>query len=99
MTIAKAITYENLPEENKRDPKIIPFEYKKPFLQEIDEILKDREDETRKGIMSTLVAQMSELETKKYLGGFLVPFGFTEEAILRMSIPEIEGHIKNLGLN
>ena len=46
--------------------------------------------------MSTLVAQMSELETKKYLGGFLVPFGFTEEAILRMSIPEIEGHLNNL---
>jgi hypothetical protein len=96
MTIAKAITYENLPEENKKDPKILPFEYKKPFLQEIDEILKEKENQARKGIMSTLVAQMSELETKKYLGGFLVPFGFTEEAILRMSIPEIEGHLRNL---
>ena len=50
-------------------------------------------EETRKspeGIMSTLVAQMSELETKKYLGGFLIPYGFKEEEILKMPLKEIE---------
>ena len=38
MPIAKNITYENLPEKNKKDPKILPFKYIKPFKQEIEEI-------------------------------------------------------------
>ena len=38
MAIVKPITYENLPEENKKDPKILPFKYIKPFKQEIEEI-------------------------------------------------------------
>ena len=38
MPIAKNITYENLPEKNKKDPKILPFKYLKPFKQEMEEI-------------------------------------------------------------
>ena len=38
MPVVKTITYENLPEENKKDPKILPFKYLKPFKQEIEEI-------------------------------------------------------------
>ena len=38
MTIAKTITYENLTEKHKKDPKILPFKYLKPFKQEIEEI-------------------------------------------------------------
>ena len=36
MPIAKIITYENLPDENKKDPKILPFKYLKPFKQEME---------------------------------------------------------------
>ena len=43
MAIVKTITYENLPEENKKDPKILPFKYLKPFKQEIEEIEEDKE--------------------------------------------------------
>jgi len=42
MPIVKTITYENLPEENKKDPKILPFPYKKPFSQEIEEYEKEK---------------------------------------------------------
>ena len=41
MAIVKTITYENLPEENKKDPKILPFKYLKPFKQEMEEIEKE----------------------------------------------------------
>ena len=41
MAIVKPITYENLPEENKKDPKILPFKYIKPFKQEMEEIEKE----------------------------------------------------------
>lgn len=41
MPVAKTITYENLPEENKKDPKILPFKYIKPFKQEVEEIEKE----------------------------------------------------------
>ena len=44
----KTISYGNLPEENKRDPKILEFPYKKPFLQEIQEIEQEK-DEVRNG--------------------------------------------------
>jgi len=47
MPIAKTITYENLPEENKKDSKILPFPYKKPFPQEIEEYEKDKEAKKR----------------------------------------------------
>ena len=43
MPVVKTITYENLPEENKKDPKILPFKYIKPFKQEMEEIKKERE--------------------------------------------------------
>ena len=38
MAIVKTITYENLDEEHKKNPKILPFKYIKPFKQEIEEI-------------------------------------------------------------
>ena len=38
MTIVKTITYENLEEKHKENPKILPFKYIKPFKQEIEEI-------------------------------------------------------------
>ena len=38
MPIVKTITYENLDEEHKKNPKILPFKYLKPFKQEIEEI-------------------------------------------------------------
>jgi len=47
MPIVKTITYENLPEENKKDPKILPFPYKKPFLQEIEEYEKEKKAKKR----------------------------------------------------
>ena len=39
----KTVTYDNLPEENKKDPKILPFRYQKPFLQEIEEYEQEKE--------------------------------------------------------
>ena len=48
MAIVKPITYENLPEENKKDPNILPFRYKKPFPQELEE-MEQQKDETRNG--------------------------------------------------
>ena len=83
MTIAKAITYENLPEENKKDPKIIPFEYKRPFLQEIEEYLRDKEDQTSRGIIGQLVKNTQD-EERRLMGGYLVGKGFSENEILRM---------------
>lgn len=48
MPIAKTITYENLTDEQKKDPNILPFRYKKPFLQELEE-MEQQKDETRNG--------------------------------------------------
>ena len=87
----KTITYDNLPEELREDPKILRFPYKKPFKEEIEEFQKDQD--SRRGIMNTLEAKMSLLEQKKYLGGFLVPYGFKEEDILKMPLKEIEEHL------
>ena len=84
MTIAKAITYDNLPEEQKKDPKIIPFEYKRPFLQEIEEYLRDKEgDQTSIGIVGQL-AKSNQDEERRLMGGYLVGKGFSENEILRM---------------
>jgi|TARA_B100002003_G_C13848812_1_gene416171 hypothetical protein len=83
MAVAKAITYENLPEEQKRDPKIIPFEYKRPFLQEIEEYLRDKEDQTSRGIIGQLVKNTQD-EERRLMGGYLVGKGFSENEILRM---------------
>ena len=47
MPIAKTITYENLSEEQKKDPKILQFPYKKPFPQEIEEYEKNKEAKKR----------------------------------------------------
>ena len=90
----KTITYDNLPEEIKEDPKILRFPYKKPFKEELEEF--KREQDSSRGIMSTLEAKMSLLEQKKYLGGFLVPYGFKEEDILKMPLKEIEEHLQRI---
>jgi len=101
----KTITYDNLPEELKEDPKILRFPYKKPFKEEIEEF--QRKQDSRRGIMSTqeaqtikkdlpLLAQMSERQVKEYLGGFLRPYGFSEEQILKMPMWEIEYHLENV---
>ena len=90
----RTITYDNLPEEVKEDPKILRFPYKKPFKEELEEF--KREQDSSRGIMSTLEANMSLLEQKKYLGGFLVPYGFKEEDILKMPLKEIEEHLQRI---
>jgi|TARA_Y100001963_G_scaffold148992_1_gene227781 hypothetical protein len=90
----RTITYDNLPEEVKEDPKILRFPYKKPFKEELEEF--KREQDSSRGIMSTLEAKMSLLEQKKYLGGFLVPYGFKEEDILKMPLKEIEEHLQRI---
>jgi len=58
MPVAKTITYENLTEEQKKDPNILPFRYKKPFLQELEE-MEQQKDETKKkeGIMGVAAAR------------------------------------------
>ena len=96
MTIAKAITYENLPEENKKDPKIIPFEYKRPFLQEIEEYLKDKEgDQTSIGIIGQL-AKSNQEEERRLMGGYLVGKGFSENEILRMPFDVLKDLFNNV---
>ena len=95
MTIAKAITYENLPEENKKDPKIIPFEYKRPFLQEIEEYLKDKEDQTSIGIIGQL-AKSNQDEERRLMGGYLVGKGFSENEILRMPFDVLKELFNNV---
>ena len=49
------------------------------------------EDETKKreGIMSQL-AQMSNRELREFYGGYLVPYGYKEDQIMRMPIKELE---------
>ncbi len=95
MTIAKAITYENLPEENKKDTKIIPFEYKRPFLQEIEEYLKDKEDQTSRGIIGQLAKDTLE-EERILMGGYLVGKGFSEKEILRMPFDVLKDLFNNV---
>ena len=96
MTIAKAITYENLPEENKKDPKIIPFEYKRPFLQEIEEYLRDKEgDQTSIGIIGQL-AKSNQDEERRLMGGYLVGKGFSENEILRMPFDVLKDLFNNV---
>ena len=49
------------------------------------------EDTKRKpeGIM-TQVAQMPGTEYRKFMGGYLVPYGYKEEDIMKMPIKELE---------
>ena len=59
MAIVKSITYENLDEEQKKNPKILPFPYKKPFPQEIEEIEEEGDHAKlyKNGIMSVASAR------------------------------------------
>ena len=95
MAIAKAITYENLTEEQKRDPKVVPFPYKKPFLQEIEEYLKDKEDQTSIGIVGQL-AKSNQDEERRLMGGYLVGKGFSENEILRMPFDVLKDLFNNV---
>ena len=56
-----------------------------------DRITPWHEDETKKreGIMSQLV-QMSNRELREFYGGYLVPYGYKEDQIMRMPIKELE---------
>ena len=63
MPVAKTITYENLSEEQKKDPKILPFRYQKPFLQEIEEYDQKNEEARNSGIMRVA----SERGDREYL--------------------------------
>ena len=50
------------------------------------------EDETKikkEGIMSQL-AQMSNKELREFYGGYLVPYGYKEDQIMRMPMKELE---------
>ena len=78
-----------LTEEQKKDPKILPFIYKKPFLQEMEELKKLKQQESKQGIMSTL-ASMTTNELKEFYGGYLVPYGYKEKEIMKMPLKEIE---------
>ena len=49
----------------------------------------------KEGIRS-LFAKAENLEDKKYLGGFLTNYGFSEEEILKMPMEEIEYHLENV---
>ena len=57
MPVVKTITYENLHEENKKDPKILPFPYKKPFPQEIEEYENEKGAKKKDGIMGVASAR------------------------------------------
>jgi len=85
----KTVNYDFLTEEQKKDPKILPFIYKKPFLQEMEELKKLQQQESKQGIMSNL-AQMTNNELKEFYGGYLVPYGYKEKDILKMPLNEIE---------
>tara|TARA_R110000823_G_scaffold311421_1_gene436930 strand:- start:251 stop:601 length:351 start_codon:yes stop_codon:yes gene_type:complete len=86
---AKTVNYDFLTDEQKKDPKILPFIYKKPFLQEMEELKKLKEQESKQGIMSNL-ASMTTNELKEFYGGYLVPYGYKEKDILKMPLKEIE---------
>ncbi|HAT65603.1 MAG TPA: hypothetical protein DCS66_13565 [Flavobacteriaceae bacterium] len=85
----KTVNYDFLTEEQKKDPKILPFIYKKPFLQEMEELKKLKQQESKQGIMSTL-ASMTTNELKEFYGGYLVPYGYKEKEIMKMPLKEIE---------
>ena len=57
MPVVKTITYENLEKEHKENPKIIPFPYKKPFPQEIEEYEKEKGAKKKDGIMGVASAR------------------------------------------
>ena len=86
----KTISYGNLPEENKRDPKILEFPYKKPFLQEIQEIEQEKDEVRNGGIKGQIKMVMSPSELKRFYGGYLRPFGYSEDQIMKMPMKELE---------
>jgi hypothetical protein len=86
----KTVTYENLPEEHKKDPKILPFRYQKPFLQEIEEMEQQKDEVRNGGIKGQLRMVMSPLELKRFYGSYLVPYGYKEDQIMRMPMKELE---------
>ena len=101
MAIAKAITYENLPEEHKKDPKIIPFEYKRPFLQEIEEYLRDKEgDQTSIGIVGQL-AKSNQDEERRLMGGYECPLMYSRicSTMLWRSINDINLFVQSKNSN
>jgi len=61
MTIAKAINYYP-PPKTKKDSKILQFKYKKPFKQEMEEYLQQKQDELMKEIKGdeTKVLQLAD---------------------------------------
>jgi hypothetical protein len=87
---AKIVNYDFLTEEQKRDPKILPFIYKKPFEEELKEFDK-RKDETRNsGIKGQIKMVMSPSKLRRFYGGYLVPFGYREEDLMRMPMKDLE---------
>lgn len=86
----KTISYGNLPEENKRDPKILEFPYKKPFLQEIQEIEQEKDEVRNGGIKGQIKMVMSPSKLRRFYGGYLVPFGYREEDLMRMPMKDLE---------
>jgi len=86
----KTINYDFLTEDQKNDPKILPFIYKKPFEEELKEFDK-RKDETRNsGIKGQIKMVMSPSELKRFYGSYLVPYGYREKDILEMPMKELE---------
>jgi hypothetical protein len=59
-----------------------PIPHEKPWWIQDDE-------EAKGGIVSHL-AQMSETELRELYGGYLVPFGFKENEIMKMPMKELE---------
>ena len=92
----KTITYKpngNKPEENSSgfDPfyggsgeNLIPFQR--------DRIIPWHEDDSRRKpeVIMTQVAQMPGTEYRKFMGGYLVPYGYKEEDIMKMPIKDLE---------
>ena len=86
MPVVKTITYDNLEEKHKKNPKILPFKYKKPFPQEIEEWKQPpEEDETRKsGIMRVASAK----DDKDYLKMILSRY-YTRNELFGKTIREL----------
>jgi len=99
--IDKKITYEDDNGKNKKFaykpntvsnghdpyPNVIPIG---PIPHERPWYLEDDDDETkREGIVSHL-AQMSSNELRELYGGYLVPYGYKQEDIMKMPMKELE---------
>ena len=88
MPQVKVIHYDNLSKEQREDPKILPFIYKKPFEEELKDLEKERSSSS--GIMSTEEAKMRTRDLKKFYGGYLVPYGYKENDLMQMPLRELE---------